>query len=212
MFTGIIENTGTIADARAVPGGRRLTLRDVPWAPECALGASVAVSGVCLTVTDRGPGRLSFDVISETLRKSTLGDKQPGDKVNLERSLRAGDRLDGHFVQGHVDGTATVRAVESSAKEWLVWLAPQESLQSYIIPKGSIAIDGVSLTIAETRDDTFSVALIPTTLDRTTFAQLRAGDRVNIESDIVARTVVYTLARVSGGGLTIEKLRQAGFV
>jgi len=211
MFTGIVENTGTIAEARAVPGGRRLALRDVPWAAECELGASVAVSGVCLTVTDRGTNNLSFDVIAETLRQSTLGDKNPGDMVNLERSLRVGDRLDGHFVQGHVDGTAAVREIVSSPKEWVVWLQPQKELMPYVISKGSIAIDGVSLTIAEVRGNSFSVALIPTTLERTTFSEFRTGDRVNIESDVVTRTVVHTLARVSGDGLTIEKLRQAGF-
>ncbi len=211
MFTGIVEATGTICHTRPTPGGRRLRI-DAPWASECRLGASVSVSGVCLTVADADRESLEFDVIRETLDKSTLGAKRVGDRVNLERSLGVGDRLDGHFVQGHVDGIASVERVWSSAEECVVRFEPEAHLRPYIIPKGSIAIDGVSLTIASVEGRIFSVALIPTTLDRTTFSSLKTGDRVNIESDIIARTIVHHLSEMSAsGGLTLETLREAGF-
>lgn len=144
--------------------------------------------------------RLSFDVIKETLDRTNLGRKGVGDRVNLERSLRVGDRLDGHWVQGHVDGTAEVVEVRRDEREHVVFLRPEPSLSPYVIPKGSIAIDGVSMTIAELRGDAFSIALIPTTLERTTLGSLTVGDLVNIESDILARTIVHRL----------EQWREAG--
>jgi len=181
-------------------------------ARECALGASVAVSGVCLTVAGVDDSSLAFDVIAETLGKSTLGAKRVGDMVNLERSLQVGGRLDGHFVQGHVDGIATMDNLKSSSREWVVWLRPEEHLLPYIIPKGSVALDGVSLTIAEVRDRLFGVALIPTTLAQTTLETLHAGDTVNVETDIITRTIVHRLSEMSqAGGLTLESLRKAGF-
>jgi riboflavin synthase len=212
MFTGIIESVGTIADTQPVSGGRRLGLDVGPMARECEPGASVAVNGVCLTVAAGDDSSLAFDVITETLQKSTLGSKHVGDRVNLERSLRVGARLDGHFVQGHVDGTADVQRVQSSAREWVVWLRGEAHLEPYIIPKGSVAVDGVSLTIAEAHGPSFSVALIPTTLEQTTLSSLKSGDRVNIETDIITRTIVHRLSEVSsGGGVTLETLREAGF-
>lgn len=212
MFTGIIERTGTIAAATPVSGGRRLRVDVGPIARETSLGASIAVSGVCLTVAHIEGESVDFDVITETLDRTALGAKRPGDLVNLERSLRAGDRLDGHFVQGHVDGTADVRRVIASSKEHVVWLVPQEHLLPYMIPKGAVAVDGVSLTIAAVERSQFSVALIPTTLDLTTIARLAQGDRVNVESDILARTIVHRLgAMKTSGGMTMESLHRAGF-
>lgn len=212
MFTGIVERVGIINDTKNVSGGKRLRIDAGSLADQCILGASVCVSGVCLTVTEISAPFLSFDVITETLERSTLGSKKNRDGVNLELSLRAGDRLDGHFVQGHVDGTAKVERVDSSAKEHVVWFTPQPQLKPCIIPKGSISIDGVSLTIAEVKGDTFSVALIPTTLDRTTFSSYAAGYRVNIESDIITRTIVHHLTALAGDkGLTLEALQKAGF-
>ncbi len=211
MFTGIVESTGTLSLAQPGPGGRRLRI-DVPWARECRPGASVCVSGVCLTVASPLDGALEFDVIRETLETSTLGHKRVGDRVNLERSLRVGDRLDGHFVQGHVDGIARVVRVKSSAMEWAVWIEPEAPLLSYAIPKGSVAVDGVSLTIAAVDRSVLSVALIPTTLELTTLSSLKVDDRVNIETDIIVRTVVHHLSGVSSsGGLTLDVLREAGF-
>jgi riboflavin synthase len=221
VFTGIIETTGKIVETREVAGGRRLRIQAGIVAQDAKPGASISVSGVCLTVVEMTDQELSFEVISETLDRSTLGDKRQGDRVNLERSLRVGDRLDGHFVQGHIDGTARVERVITSSREHVVWFRPDVSLRPYIIPKGAIAIDGVSLTIAEVRGDTFSVALIPTTLSLTTFAQLPAGCRVNLETDIVARTIVHRLSQLlaegalpTGGrkGLSEELLKEIGVV
>jgi riboflavin synthase len=212
MFTGIIETVGTITRVTAGPGGRRLGIDVGAMASECGPGASVCVSGVCLTVAKAAPPVLEFDVVAETLTRSTLGDLTTGARVNLERSLRVGDRLDGHFVQGHVDGKAKVARVVSSSGGPVVWFAPDSSLMAYIIPKGSIAIDGVSLTVAAVEGGAFSVALIPTTLGETTLSALRAGDYVNLETDIIVRTVVARLSSTQAPeGITLETLKEAGY-
>lgn len=212
LFTGIIESTGTVTATESVAGGRRLRVDIGPGAGESKPGDSICISGVCLTVTEIFGNVVAFDVITETLDRTTLGNKRTGDRVNIERSLCVGDRFDGHFVQGHVDGTARVERIQVSAKEHVVWLTPQEHLTPYVIPKGSISIDGVSLTIAAVDGGTFSVALIPTTLDRTTFGGMKAGDTVNLESDIIARTIVHHLAAMQGaGGISLETLQKAGF-
>ena len=212
MFTGIVETTGTITAATPNSGGRRLRVDIGPAAKSTKLGDSICVSGVCLTIASISGSTVAFDVIKETLERSTLGATPEGDRVNIERSLRVGGRLDGHFVQGHVDGTARVARIQRTAQEHGLWLAPQESLRPYVIPKGSITIDGVSLTIAALAGDTFSVALIPTTLERTTLGDARQGERVNIESDVIARTIVHTLGEMaSGSGLRMETLQRSGF-
>lgn len=212
MFTGIVEARGVIRAARSVAGGRLLSIESPEIVDGLQLGASVCVSGVCLTVSAIQGCLLQFEVVAETLSRSTLGDKQVGSRVNLERSLRVGDRLDGHFVQGHVDGLAVVDCVEASPKEWVGRFRPSPDLLSFLIPKGSVALDGVSLTLASVDDGCYSVALIPTTLKRTTLADLAAGDRVNVETDVIARVVVHQYRRLRGdSGLTLEKLRAAGF-
>ena len=212
MFTGIVEHTGTITDTRSVSGGRRLRIDVGSMATDCAQGASVCVSGVCLTVVGAAGQELDFDVIAETINKSTLGSKGVGGQVNLERSLRVGDRLDGHFVQGHVDGRAIVDRIQASARECVIWLQPEQTLVPYIVPKGSVAVDGVSLTIAAIEEGSFSVALTPTTLERTTLSLLATRDSVNIETDIITRTIIHHLAHLTvPGGLTIDALREAGF-
>lgn len=195
MFTGIVESMGTVLSATEVAGGKRLRLDIGSVANDATPGASIAVNGVCLTVAHVSGQTCEFDVVAETLAKTTLGLKQTGDRVNLERSLRVGDRLDGHFVQGHIEGTARVERVVSIRGDCVVWFTPQDHLQAYIIPKGSIALDGVSLTIAESRDGAFSVALIPTTLQRTTLGAITRGNLVNMESDIITRTVIHHLER-----------------
>lgn len=213
MFTGIVELTGTIRETRVVGGGRRLCVDAGPIAKECKNGDSVCVQGVCLTVAAISGESLEFDVITETLQRTTLGEKHVGDRVNLERSLKVGDRLDGHFVQGHIDGRAAVTAVRSTNREYVIELSPDEQLTPYMVPKGSVAIDGVSLTIAEVRSGDFTVALIPTTLERTTLSTLAVGDSVNIESDIITRTIVHRLAQMNeSGGLTLDALQKAGFL
>lgn len=212
MFTGIVELSGSVRDTRAVAGGRRLHVDAGCIAGECKNGDSVCVQGVCLTVAAVRGELLEFDVISETLQRTTLGRMHIGDRVNLERSLKVGDCLDGHFVQGHIDGTAAVTEVRHSDREYVIGLRPDEHLTPYMVPKGSVAIDGVSLTIAEVRDGDFAVALIPTTLDRTTLSTLCVGDRVNIESDVIARTIVHRVAQITeAGGLTLDALQKAGF-
>ncbi len=213
MFTGIVRHIGIVSAVAAGSGGKRLTIDVGPLAEGLKFGDSVAVSGVCLTITSTSGDALEFDVIKETLDTSTLGAKRTSDRVNLERALRAGDRLDGHFVQGHVDGTATVAHVRSSPKEWVIEFTVQDALRPYIIPKGSIAIDGVSLTVASVRESSFTVALIPTTLEGTTLSSLKVGATVNIESDMIARTIVHHLAGIrSAGGITTESLREAGYL
>ena len=212
MFTGIVERTGRIAATRATADGRRLCVDAGAMADGCKNGASVCVSGVCLTVAAVANGRIEFDVVSETLRRSTLGAKRVGDAVNLERSLAAGDRLDGHFVQGHIDGTAVVERVQTCPDDHQVWFRPVEGLRPVLIPKGAVAVDGVSLTIARVERGVFSIALIPTTRQRTTLSELRVGDMLNIESDIITRTIVHRLSALfSAGSLTLESLRPAGF-
>lgn len=212
VFAGIIERTGRVSASLPTSAGKRLAVDAADLATGVKLGVSVSVNGVCLTVARCAGATLEFDVISETLRRTTLGDLTAGRRVNLERSLCAGDRIDGHFVQGHVDGTAVVAEVRNAAADWIVWLRPDENLLPYLVPKGSVAIDGVSLTIAEADARRFSVALIPTTLERTMLGELRAGDRVNIESDVIARIVVHRLGAYSRpGGVTRDMLTQAGY-
>jgi riboflavin synthase len=224
MFTGIVQTMGIVRSVHKGPAAARLALDAPRLTRPIAPGASIAVNGVCLTVAaDDGSG-IEFDVIPETLARSTLAGLRPGARVNLERSLRAGDPLDGHIVQGHVDGIARVQTLKTAGGEHVLVLAADSSLLPFIIPKGSVAIDGVSLTIAGVDATSFSVALIPTTLAMTTLGLLKVGDCVNVETDIMARTIVTTLRRMGGGvfarlpetprepaGLTLESLRENGW-
>ena len=212
MFTGIIECMGRIVELTPMGGGRRLRVEVGPWARELPLGASVAVSGVCLTVCAVDPPVADFDVVAETLQRSTLGDKRPGDRVNLERALQVGGRLDGHYVQGHVDGIARATAVRSDDRAWQAWFDAPRELHPYLVPKGSVALEGVSLTIAELSLPRFSVALVPTTLALTTLAGVQPGDAVNVETDLLIRAVVHQLRRGDGPtGISLADLKAAGF-
>jgi riboflavin synthase alpha subunit len=176
------------------------------------LGDSICVSGVCLTVSAIEGNIASFDVIAETLDKSTLGSRNDGDHVNLERSLAWGDRFHGHFVQGHVDGVAKLQNVTATAKEHLLSFQVGPALVPFLIPKGSVALDGVSLTIAALHRNGFSVALIPTTLERTTLSELKVGLGVNVETDVIVRTIIHRMDACGGNaGITLETLQQAGF-
>lgn len=190
MFTGIVEQKGMVAGRCAVPAGVRLSIRCGSIAAECVPGSSVAVNGACLTVAHRDNGTLIFDVVSETLARTTLGNLTIGSSVNLERSLRIGDRVDGHFVQGHIDDIGVVSRIDRGGQH-KVWIRPNRSSMRYIIPKGSVCVEGVSLTAADIMPDRFSVALIPTTLEVTTLGDLRVGDRVNIETDMLVRAVLH---------------------
>lgn len=213
MFTGIVETTGRVVRSTPCAGGRRLCVDAGEVASGAVLGASVAVNGVCLTVCGVAGGQVEFDVITETLERTNLGRLRPGERVNLERSLRPDGRLDGHFVQGHVDGIGEVTRRIDSAREWVLWVRADAGVRAYIIPKGSIAIDGISLTIAAVEADQFSVAIIPTTLERTNLGDRKVGDRVNLESDIIARTVVHRLEQIrAAGGVTLSTLREQGYL
>lgn len=217
MFGGIIEAIGRVQSFREAPGGRALVVSAPGYWTGTPNGASIAVDGVCLTVTAAAGEEASFDVIAETLRRSTLGGLRPGEAVNLQKALAVGDRIDGHFVQGHADAVGTIVRVEQGAGESIWWFSTDAAAMPYIVPKGSVAIDGISLTIAEVRDDRFSVALIPTTLAATTLGRKRSGSRVNIETDVLARTIVHYLRTLGspGGripdGLTFEHLARHGF-
>lgn len=187
MFTGLVEGMGRVGAVAPGHGLTRLTLETPFPAGELALGESVAVDGVCLTATSLLAGGFSVDAVAETLRLTTLGRLRPGDPVNLERALRVGDRLGGHLVQGHVDGTAEVLRVTRDGGDVRLRVALPGALRPYVAHKGSIALSGVSLTVAAVDSAGFEVALIPETLSRTTLGRLGPGDRVNVEVDLVAR-------------------------
>jgi riboflavin synthase len=193
MFTGIVQRTVRVIGAVAGPKFNRLTLA-VDW-PDARDGESVAVNGVCLTVATRAPGELGFDVVKETLDKTNLGSIQSGDEVHVERSLRVGDRVDGHFVQGHADGVAILINQIADDNEWRLTLEPPRDLLKFVVPKGSVTLDGVSLTVASVGAGTFDVALIPTTVNVTALARRPLGWRYNFEADILSKTVVSWLER-----------------
>ncbi|WP_433798735.1 riboflavin synthase [Actinomycetospora sp. CA-084318] len=195
MFTGIVEEVGEIVDVTPQADAARLRIRGPLVVSDARPGDSIAVNGVCLTVVDPEPDSFAVDVMGETLRRSSLAAAAAGTPVNLERALAAGARLGGHIVQGHVDGTATVAAVEPS-EHWTAvrFSTPRAAdggvgIARYIVEKGSIAVDGVSLTVTEVDDDGFAVGLIPTTLAETTLGSRAVGATVNLEVDVVAKYV-----------------------
>jgi len=202
MFTGLVQAFGRVTSSTPRPAGLRLEVDAAQWSHRPAVGDSVSVSGCCLTVAaPTEGGRLCFDVVAETLRVTTLGALRPGDRVNLEHALRADALLGGHFVQGHVDGVGEVVEVRADPADWRVRVRPADrALMECITRKGSIAVDGVSLTVAGVHGDSFSVALIPTTLEMTTLGALREGSRCNLETDMLAKTVVEFLRRREQGG------------
>jgi riboflavin synthase len=189
MFTGIIEHAGTIEAIQVREDGARLVVNAGPVSEEARPGHSVAVNGVCLTVVDTRSGHLSFDAVLETLDRTSLGTLKQGARVNLERPLRAGGRLDGHIVQGHVDGTATLESVTTEGNGYRLRYRPAPDLLRYVVEKGSICIDGISLTVAALGLDWFEVAIIPHTWEVTNLRERRPGDLANIEVDILAKYV-----------------------
>ena len=193
MFTGIIESTAPVLSITPIPAGSRLTLPR-PW-PDARLGESLAVNGCCLTIASLSDDKLSFDVIPETLSKTNLGHLKPADPVHLERALRLDSRLDGHMVQGHIDGVARLISRHDSDQECRLKLLSPPELAKYLTPKGSVAIDGVSLTIAAVAGNEFEVALIPTTLQLTALGRRSVGYLFNLENDILAKTIVFWLER-----------------
>lgn len=214
MFTGIIEELGEIRALEAQAGaGARLRVAAGAVLVDAKLGDSIAVNGCCLTAVEIGNGEFAADLAPETLRRTNLGDLKPGSKVNLERPLRAGGRLDGHIVQGHIDGTAALSALSAlgNGNWWLEIQVPQE-LQQYLVYKGSVAVDGISLTIASIEGSTLAVTIIPHTYTATNLAGKRIGDRLNLECDILAKYVEKMLGRMEKpSGLTVEKMKQLGY-
>ena len=215
MFTGLVQATGTWEGI----SGSRLRIRGVLPGGVPEIGESVAVNGVCLTLVAAGGGTLEFDVLGETLGRTAFRAKRAGCAVNLERALRAGDALGGHFVSGHVDCTGTLAAVEDAGGDRALRVRPEdERLFAWLLPKGSVAIDGVSLTLVDVRaaEGTFTVHVIPHTWECTALRGLKAGAAVNLEADLLAKAVRQAAetpadSSTAAGSVTWEKLREAGF-
>jgi riboflavin synthase len=205
MFTGLVEAIGVVRAARPGASGVRLVVDPGAWNHRPEIGESIAVSGCCLTIaaeSDASGGAMVFDVVPETLTKTTLGGRiGVGSRVNLEHAATATTLMGGHFVQGHVDGVGTVERVDRE-EGWRVRVRPPSDLMPYVTPKGSVTIEGVSLTVAavDPAAGWFEVALIPTTLDKTTLGDLKPGDGCNLEADVLAKTVVHYLRHYAGGG------------
>ena len=212
MFTGIIEEVGIVEALEIRPAGARLRVRCRTVLEDVAEGASLSVNGVCLTAVEPRDGLFTADVAPETLRRSNLGDLRPKSPVNLERALSASGRLDGHIVQGHVDGTGELLSLKSIGEGnwWMVVRAPRE-LERYLVVKGSVAIDGISLTIASLESDAMSVTVIPHTYSNSNLPSRRTGDRLNLECDVLAKYVEKLLGPRSKSSLTIEQLHELGY-
>ncbi len=195
MFTGIVEEIGTVEALEEAHGHVALRVAARLVCEDLHLGDSVAVDGVCLTVTDRNATAFTVGLAPETLRRTSLGDRQHGDGVNLERAVTAGARLGGHYVQGHVDGTGEIVASRPDGDSlWMTFRAPPELLR-YLVVKGFVAVDGISLTITERAGDRFSLALVAYTQQAVTLARKQPGDRVNLEVDVIAKYVESLLQR-----------------
>jgi len=213
MFTGLIQAIGTVKSVRQSPGAIRLTVDLGELAREAKIGDSIAINGVCLTVSEKSGSCASFEAGSETLAKSTIGGLKPNSKVNAELALRPTDRFAGHFVQGHIDGVATIKAVQRHGEFADMKFAAGPELLSQMVVKGSVAVDGVSLTIAAMDQTAFTVAVIPQTLQATTLGTAKPGDFVNIETDIIVKTVKKQLENIlpQTGKLSVERLKELGF-
>ena len=213
MFTGLVEGVGEITGMRRLAEGLRLAVAPPFPVAELTLGESVAVSGACLTVVAVKGRAFQVDVSPETLAKSTLSLKKVGDRVNLERALRLGDRLGGHLVTGHVDGLGVLRELRSGPEHQVLTFALPADLAPLVIEKGSIAVDGVSLTVNAVSGNTFQVNIIPFTAKDTTLAGLKVGDQVNLETDIIGKYVAKLLGpHRAQSGVTGELLARQGFL
>ncbi len=205
MFTGLIECMGTVVAVRERGSGVEVRIEAPEIAPELSRGESVAVDGCCLTVETFDAGGFTMFASPETMRKTALGDRKPGSRVNLERALAFGARLGGHLVSGHVDTTGRFRSARATGEAWEVWIEAPESILRQSIAKGSVAVDGISLTIVDLTDEAFSLWIIPETWERTTLALRAPGDRVNLESDLIGKYVGRYLEGLGGGGAERDK-------
>ncbi len=193
MFTGIIEGIGKVEKISKNTKNRsaiQMTVNLGKYAKGLKIGQSVALNGVCLTVTKLSKSSCIFEMIEETTKKTDLGNLKVGGIVNIERSLRAGDRLEGHFVLGHVDGVGTIKKILKKPKEVQVWFEVPKKLSKYVVKKGSIAIDGISFTVVDIKNTLASVSIIPHTIDVTNFRSKKVGDKVNIETDILGKYIL----------------------
>ena len=193
MFTGIIEGVGKIEKISKNTKNRsalQMTVNLGKYAKGLKIGQSVSLNGVCLTATKLTKSNCIFEMIEETTNKTDLGNLKPGDIVNIERSLRTGDRLEGHFVLGHVDGVGTIKKIQNKPKEVQVWFEVPKELSKYVVKKGSIAVDGISLTVVDIKNNLASVCLIPHTIEITNFKTKNVGDKINIETDILGKYIL----------------------
>jgi riboflavin synthase len=211
MFTGIIEEMGTVKALRREAGAARLSLSAVTVLDGTALGDSISVNGVCLTVVELGKNEFSADVAVETLRVTNLGELKVGARVNLERALQLSARIGGHLVSGHVDAVGRLREKRDEGNGWRIFFDAPEAVLRYVIKKGSIAIDGISLTVADVDRSGFSIAVIPHTARLTTLGFKTTGDSVNLESDIIGKYVERLLPGKGEGNVSLELLRKNGF-
>ena len=192
MFTGIIIGTGKVTKLNPKPKSRsaiQMTVDLGKYVSGLKIGQSVAINGVCLSTTKISRNKCVFEMIDETIKKTDLGNVKAGSTVNIERSLKVGDRLEGHFVLGHIDGVATITKIEKKPKEVKFWFKVPKKLVKYVVKKGSIALDGISLTVVDAKKDITSVCLIPQTIKVTNFKSKKVGDRLNIETDILGKYI-----------------------
>ncbi len=212
MFTGLIEHVGTVLAVRTAGGGKELSIDLGPLAEELQIGGSVAVDGTCLTARSIQKGVAVFEVVDTTLSATTLGKFVVGRRVNLERPITLSGRLGGHLVQGHIDGTATLAKWTGQGSSGMARFQAPKELTDYMIQRGSVTVNGVSLTIADLADGSFAVALIGETLAATNLSDLQPGKRVNIETDLIGKYVAKFLTRAKDGRMSLETLREHGFV
>jgi riboflavin synthase len=212
MFTGLIEKTGKLIAIKESDKSASLTIECGEWNDPLKDGESVAVQGACLTVTSSSKNTFDADLLKETIGKTTFVSMKQGTVVNLERALRSDDRLGGHIVSGHVDGLGTVKSVSQIGRDWILDIACESGLLQEIIVKGSIAINGVSLTVTECTDASFAVNIIPHTWANTNLNGLKAGDILNVETDVIAKYVNKYQERTTPSEVTLETLKNAGFI
>jgi riboflavin synthase len=211
MFTGIVEELGRVEKLARSAGGARLTISASTVLGNTALGDSICVNGVCLTVVEKGNADFSADVAQETLNVTTLGALRTGQQVNLERALQLSARIGGHLVTGHVDAVGRIKEKRQEGNSWRVFIEAPETALRYIIKKGSIAVDGISLTVADLNKAGFSLAMIPHTAKLTTLGFKTAGDSVNLETDIIGKYIEKLLSGRVEEGVSLELLKKSGF-